>query len=193
MLWNLWWTVSSKGLRFSLPLSALVNGDKLFGNLRESQHCSTRVHVFWERKFFLARQNCYMEPTSQTDFLPFFFFLKGVYNVNLNSRLDKQLLITACSQRKRRLIPLRPQKGYLPCPALVLPHVSLLLFCQNCFNEDFAKQASFLPFSFDSLKEKRKTKPKNPRNKKQTNKKPAPDPGSWAVTYVKWLFHDCYV
>lgn len=34
------------------PLSALVNWDKLFGNLRESQHCSTLVHVFWERKFF---------------------------------------------------------------------------------------------------------------------------------------------
>lgn len=63
------------------PLSALVNWDKLFGNLRESQHCSTLVHVFWERKFFLARQNCYTEPTSQI----FFYFFVRVYNVTLNS------------------------------------------------------------------------------------------------------------
>lgn len=108
----------------------------------------------------------------------FFFFLKGVYNVNLNSRLDKQLLITACSQRKRRLIPLRPQKGYLPCPALVLPHVSLLLFCQNCFNEDFAKQASFLPFSFDSLKEQKREKQnqKKPLKQKTNKQKTCPRP-----------------
>lgn len=55
-----------------LPLSLLDNGDRLFGNpelLRESQHCSTLVHVFCERKFFLARQIWYTEPTSQTNFL----------------------------------------------------------------------------------------------------------------------------
>lgn len=48
-----------------LLLFLLDNGDRLFGNperLRESQHCSTLVHVFCKRKFFLARQISSTEP-----------------------------------------------------------------------------------------------------------------------------------
>lgn len=72
ILVRLWQSCPRQKPPIPLPSSLLDNGDRLLGNpelLRESQHCSTLVHVFCERKFFLARQIWYTEPTSQTNFL----------------------------------------------------------------------------------------------------------------------------
>lgn len=131
----------------SLSFSVLFNGDRLLVIQRFSEnHNIAQLSYMSSEKgsfFWQCTVTWYEEPTSQTNSL--LVLKKKNYNVNLYSRLDKQLLITPSSQG-RRLFPFICRLVDI-CRALDFSDSTCFLLClfQNCPGTGLANSGFFSP------------------------------------------------